>query len=150
MRAGLWRHLAEGCECPEAIPLQQFQSQQQQQQQPVTESERPPFRRKITFPKYLLTSTRQVSPSQDQSQQHQQRNRGLIPRSLAQLLRFETTKVEDLAKELLNLHPHQDHMSLATREAYIGQQCQTLANIINYVRRCEAIPSIKVSNFSAR
>ena len=142
MRAGLWRHFAEACETPVAVPLRPSQHQQQAPAQ-SGEAERPLFRRKIALPKYLLSSTRRVSASQEQ-QNPGNRNRGLIPRSLAQLMHFEATRVEDLAKELLNLHPQHDHMSRATREAYIGQQCQTLAKITNFLQRCDALPTIKV------
>ncbi|VDM32925.1 unnamed protein product [Hydatigera taeniaeformis] len=131
LRVGLWRHLSEACETPEAV-LQQKQ-----------ESSGLPFRRHIVFPDYLLTTLYQ----QNEQHLHQSKNHhqhGFLQRHLARLMRLETTRVEELAEVLLETPSHRHCMSRATKEAHIRLPCRRLAKLLNYIRLWKAIPSLHV------
>ncbi|EUB61239.1 putative serine/threonine-protein kinase ifkB [Echinococcus granulosus] len=131
LRVGLWRHLAEACETPEAVLQQQ-------------QSSRLPFRRHIVFPEYLLSTLHQQHEQQHQQPQSRPHHRGFLQRHLTRLMRFETTRVEELAEVLLEVPSHRHCMSRVTKEAHIHQHCQRLAKLINCVHRWEAIPSFHI------
>ncbi|VDK34184.1 unnamed protein product [Taenia asiatica] len=128
LRVGLWRHLAEACETPEAV------LQQQQQSSGL------PFRRHIILPEYLLSTIYQQHEQQPQDRHH----RGFLQRHLTRLMRLETTRAEELVEVLLEMPSHRHRMSRATKEAHIHQPCQRLARLHNYIHRWEAVPSLHV------
>lgn len=132
LRVGLWRHLAEASETPEAI------LQQQQQSSGL------PFRRHIAFPEYLLTAIYQQHEQQHQQPHDHHHHRGFFQRHLTRLMRLETTRVEELAEVLLEMPSHRHCMSRATKEAHIHQPCQRFARLLNCVHRWKAIPSLHV------
>uniref|UniRef100_A0A5K3EMD8 non-specific serine/threonine protein kinase n=3 Tax=Mesocestoides corti TaxID=53468 RepID=A0A5K3EMD8_MESCO len=121
LRVGLWRHLAEACEHPEAII------------QPTPKAGCPPFRRQIAVPD-LLTSCQRA---------HAQRQ-------LTRLVRVETRRTEDLVRVFSEAATNSCGAgaggggSRPVREARVSKQCRQLADIVSAIDQLKAIPDFHV------